>query len=529
MGPIIGLRKLSDPTESSGGVLESRPNGHAQELHTKTGANTGRDGNNALALSNVKEEEASANHLKENDRGKITNNTRDALPSSSNSIEQNSNRHTTEPSTDDSHTNNTNSENLGTVLKGSPFEPTSENSAVQSVLKESTSTTPTSKGPSTAKRQVEAAPNPSPLKVGQSKTNGEPVSGTKSAERKPATARPAEISTKSTISSTTSKNSPGIRVPETTKSPSMAKDSPKTGVTSAKQQPTKEASARQTDGANRNTTTEGSKVPAKKASRQSLATQNAPGALTKTTSSTLSAPKTTPISSKPQSTASAPSHTKKTTSSGSSGFHKPGPKSPTHPVPIRGSATAPTASSAAKNDVVQPSKLAPVNKLKHTPSTIKSVANSSNRGPTTGLRPKSSRPSLNVPPERSTSRASSKSPGEGFLARMMRPTASSASKVHEKVLAETKSPPRKPTLANSKAKSESSNSKDVPEDTPIMESIEHNEDQTRPMKPESEEVLHEDEADTENVVHPDEPSNENVVQPNEASKENAPALEAATD
>lgn len=51
------------------------------------------------------------------------------------------------------------------------------------------------------------------------------------------------------------------------------------------------------------------------------------------------------------------------------------------------------------------------------------------------------------------SNAGSKAPDEGFLARMMRPTASSASKTHEKV--EPKTPPKKTAAAKPKTKRES--------------------------------------------------------------------------
>jgi len=51
------------------------------------------------------------------------------------------------------------------------------------------------------------------------------------------------------------------------------------------------------------------------------------------------------------------------------------------------------------------------------------------------------------------STAGSKAPDEGFLARMMRPTASSASKTHEKV--EPKTPPKKTAISKSRTKRES--------------------------------------------------------------------------
>ncbi|KAF3039092.1 hypothetical protein E8E11_001066 [Didymella keratinophila] len=111
-------------------------------------------------------------------------------------------------------------------------------------------------------------------------------------------------------------------------------------------------------------------------------------------------------------------------------FKKPKPKSPTRPVGLPSRLTAPTAASAAK---LQGEEAA---KVTRKPSTTTRPAS---RPPTT--RP--SRPSVapsaatSKRPESRTSTVGGAKPG--FLERMSRPTAASASKVHEKPT----SPPRK--------------------------------------------------------------------------------------
>ncbi|KAJ5174993.1 uncharacterized protein N7482_000870 [Penicillium canariense] len=135
--------------------------------------------------------------------------------------------------------------------------------------------------------------------------------------------------------------------------------------------------------------------------------------------------------------------------------HKPSPssatdnktqsKSPTRSVRLPASITAQTQSSTAKYGSAGPvtgRTEKPTATLTRKPSTLKSVA-----APAGGVRRQVSRPSLPTQPapERPSSRvsdSSSKPVNEGFLARMMRPTASSASKTHEK--GETKAPPKPP-------------------------------------------------------------------------------------
>ncbi|GAQ03402.1 hypothetical protein ALT_0723 [Aspergillus lentulus] len=117
------------------------------------------------------------------------------------------------------------------------------------------------------------------------------------------------------------------------------------------------------------------------------------------------------------------------------------PKSPARSSRIPPSKTTSSLSSTAKGGA-GPS-------LTRKPSTLKSAVNANQSRATTpsaaSVRKQASRPSLPAHsgtdrPHSRVSNASAKPVDDSFLARMMRPTASSASKVHDKV--EVKSPPR---------------------------------------------------------------------------------------
>ncbi|EED16315.1 conserved hypothetical protein [Talaromyces stipitatus ATCC 10500] len=118
---------------------------------------------------------------------------------------------------------------------------------------------------------------------------------------------------------------------------------------------------------------------------------------------------------------------------------KPASKSPTRPVRLPASLVTPTAASAARTGTLARSQ-SHVN-LRSSPKT--EAAKTLSRKPST-LRPDTSRLATHTIPDRPKSRVSttsSRAPQEeSFLARMMRPTASSASKMHDKV--EPRSPPR---------------------------------------------------------------------------------------
>lgn len=142
---------------------------------------------------------------------------------------------------------------------------------------------------------------------------------------------------------------------------------------------------------------------------------------------------------------------------------KPRPKSPTRPLRLPAGATAPTASSAAKLGEIPPSRSPSRASATNTgkPSTLSgerssAVSRDSASGTVSTVR-KSSRPSLpsasNIKqkPKARASTSSSKASDGSFLARMMRPTQSSASKAHEKV--EHGSPPSKSHPIRTKRKS----------------------------------------------------------------------------
>lgn len=118
---------------------------------------------------------------------------------------------------------------------------------------------------------------------------------------------------------------------------------------------------------------------------------------------------------------------------------KPSSKSPTRPVRLPASLITPTAASAARTGTLARSQ-SHVN-LRSSPKA--ELGKTLSRKPST-LRPDTSRLANHTIPDRPRSRVSttsSRAPGEeSFLARMMRPTASSASKMHDKV--EPRSPPR---------------------------------------------------------------------------------------
>lgn len=111
------------------------------------------------------------------------------------------------------------------------------------------------------------------------------------------------------------------------------------------------------------------------------------------------------------------------------------PKSPTRPVRLPAAAMATTASAAAKLGDALPIRSPSRSSVANTSKATSVIG----RTPSTNTRKPSSRPSLpaqpasNQKPRPRTSLASMKAPEGSFLARMMRPTQSSASKTHEKV------------------------------------------------------------------------------------------------
>ncbi|KAI9845192.1 MAG: hypothetical protein M1838_001853 [Thelocarpon superellum] len=112
------------------------------------------------------------------------------------------------------------------------------------------------------------------------------------------------------------------------------------------------------------------------------------------------------------------------------------PWTPTRPVPLPASATAPTASSAAKTMAANTKDPSRSSSKGHGPTNIRRQT-STRQHDLVATSKSGARHSLPVhqAPQRTASRVSvgSKVSDDGFLARMMRPTASSASKTHEKM------------------------------------------------------------------------------------------------
>ncbi|KIW17764.1 hypothetical protein PV08_04959 [Exophiala spinifera] len=173
------------------------------------------------------------------------------------------------------------------------------------------------------------------------------------------------------------------------------------------------------------------------------------------------------------------------------------PKSPTRPARLPAAATAPTAASAAKHDAQHsPTETAPRKSITKRASTTSMKPPRASMPSSTGpgiLAKKTSRASLanghghGHGHERPTSRVSTSRADDGFLARMMRPTASSAQKVHDKV--QVNSPPRSKAASSHKHKDASKQK--IPTPKMHREVAEHGAGETKDDAPVEEEHSHE--------------------------------------
>jgi hypothetical protein len=241
------------------------------------------------------------------------------------------------------------------------------------------------------------------------------------------TAKPLPIST--APSSTTTK-----AAPKSTKSPAI----PKTPTTLGKAPTTPGKSA---------------KALGSKPAASSISTSHSKPAdmkINKSTASTTTTSKPTPQLTT-SSTVASTSENKPPQASPSTGFHKPKPKSPTRPAKLPSSMTAPTASSLSKVSAAAVSSrqsLAPATKtVSRSPSHASlSQKQELRRKPSKldGDRPALGKPSTSTLKKQASRQSLPKQTAptdESFLARMMRPTTSSASKTTEKIV----TPPRAKT------------------------------------------------------------------------------------
>ena len=327
-------------------------------------------------------------------------------------------------------------EDLGDILKGAPFENEVQDNpeasgAQASDIPENESSPPKKKASPKA-----SLPNGQPKTRSTTKTSSPPKSQSSSS-------RPPAIDTKSGGPTEPAKTSASSST-NVNKSPRTPGSPDATG----RQPPVKAASPKQSIPA-KASNNGGKEIRKAPIPRQ---TQAAAGAKTVTAPASRNRPGNPPTS----------NPVKK--SGPSSPTSKIRPKSPTRPVRLPAGATTATASSAAKTGEAPPPR-----PLGHTgaaagsktsgPNRVQSGGTSREGVPNAGssVRKASSRTSLPAAsnptskPKARTSTASTKAPEGSFLARMMRPTQSSASKAHEKI--EHAAVPRRSNSTKPKRKS----------------------------------------------------------------------------
>lgn len=324
---------------------------------------------------------------------------------------------------------------LGDLMKGHAFEQEAETTpevAKTENLEAQESTTP-GKPPSHPKIHS------THLKVnGGQPTEARKTSTTSTTNTKSTAIRPSAIVANKDTSVVPSASE--AVSPETTKPPKTPKI-PQDVSTPAQQPVSKTRQTVSAKPSSKSSAHDPKQAPAQKSSRSSAAPK----------ASTTSASKFGQAS-----TSTNPNHALKT---GPASPHtKPHPKSPTRVVRLPASLTAPTAASVAKLGGTTTAR--PPSRTSHTTASNLSTLNNKDRASAAAPqpRPKPPRASLPAPSAAApktkarTSIAGSKPADGGFLARMMRPTQSSASKTHEK--AEPKTPPKKTAATRSHKVSE---------------------------------------------------------------------------
>ena len=340
---------------------------------------------------------------------------------------------------------------LGSLLKGSAFEPEKEEKPIGQ-----TPEAPPLTG-------MASSPSKETKSAGCSVPVGQPKS------RPQSSTVPTKLS--SQASSRPSANSNTYPVPSSTKTPSMS---------SAKKTTTSQKSPTSLRGSKSSPRDIVSKAVSSKRSLQSKEGDEQAGNDTKLLAKGTAAEPSVASRATTQASYSTNPATSTTTKKSiplSPKLKKPRPKSPTRPARLPAAATAPTAASAAKfggglqprpssqtsvrgvikHSANEPPQKAPIKSPKVTQERPlrSSLPTASNAG---------SRPKPRV------SLAGSNPTGEDFLARMMRPTQSSASKTHDR--AEQKTPPKKRLSSRPKRVSDvstkPSNKKPSDESTPQL-------------------------------------------------------------
>ena len=314
---------------------------------------------------------------------------------------------------------------LGSILKGSPFEQDEKPGEESSAGRTGTAVDSTQSSEQLGKGSSSPTTNGKPNEVAAGKAGLQ--SKTKTASRPSRPSRPSETARKPASQPASSTTEISENKPRTSTLP--APITPKNAETPSKQPLPKKVSP---------------KSAASKEPKKEVLNKDA----NKTTAERPSRPSVVPKASaavaKP-----APKPGKKPGPTSPPSFTKPRPKSPTRPARLPGSATAPTAASAAKIDAAPAAVAKPRERVSSNPTSLRL------KSARTSLPPRS-KPAEKAEdkPKSRLSTASSKVPEGSFLDRMMRPTQSSSQKTHEKV--ETKSPPRKTNGLKPKRKSDGS-------------------------------------------------------------------------
>ena len=305
---------------------------------------------------------------------------------------------------------------LGSILKGSPFEQDEK------------------KGEELKASEPGASLEPAPSLEQQangtstSMTNGKPKealtqkAGVKSKSK--TTPRPSAIGKNLAARPVSSTTRPSVEKPQ--RSTPSAPTTPKSTTTPSKQSFSKTIVPKPaaSQDSKKEEIKDARKTTAERPSRLSVASK-APAAASKLTAK----PKGKPGPTSPPS------------------FTKPRPKSPTRPVRLPSSATAPTAASTAKLDAASAATAKPRDRIPSNPISLRPK-------PARTSLPAGSKPVEKAKPKSRLSTVSSKAPEGSFLDRMMRPTQSSSQKTHEKV--EVKTPPKKTNGVKPKRKSDGS-------------------------------------------------------------------------